>query len=182
MVTGTYVARAILRGRERLVTKSDVRIQSNEQAEAREMTMPSRRAALRVAGSGALALAMLGVAGLNGRAIAQEATPTAERASKIGRYVVMRTRTVKADVSIDELNAIVSNGLAPLIRAIPGYVDYYVVQNEDTRERTAVSIFNDRAGIEESTRQAAEYLSGYPDYYEDLDPILHEGAIVVEAG
>ncbi len=162
------------------MTGIDITSKRIKRGEAADSATPNRRNALRVAGGGALA--MLGMAALSGRAIAQDATPAAESGSKTGRYVVMRTRTVKADVSIDELNGIVSDGLAPLIRDIPGYVDYYVVQNEESRERTAVSIFHDKAGIDESTRQAAEYLSGYPDYYEDLDPILHEGTIVVEAG
>jgi len=162
------------------VTGNDAQKEPIEHTATIDTVTPTRRTALRVAGGGALA--MLGVAGLSGRATAQEATPSPAAGSKVGKYVVMRTRTVKSDVSIDELNGIISGGLAPIIRAIPGYVDYYVVQNEETRERTAVSIFDDKAGIEESTRQAAEYLSGYPDYYEDLDPIIHEGTIVVEAG
>ncbi len=43
-----------------------------------------------------------------------------------------------------------------LIRGIPGFVAYYLVKTADGGY--SVSVFEDRAGTEESNRRAAEYL------------------------
>jgi hypothetical protein len=43
-----------------------------------------------------------------------------------------------------------------LIRSIPGFVAYYLVKTADGGY--SVSVFEDRAGTEESNRRAAEYL------------------------
>lgn len=93
----------------------------------------------------------------------------------------MRTRVVKADMSIDDLTMVIQSGLVPIIRQIPGFIDYYVVQNFETRQRTSVSIYADQAGTEESTRQASAFLNSQnlADSYEDVQPIITEGEIVV---
>jgi hypothetical protein len=94
---------------------------------------------------------------------------------------VIRNRTVRANVSIDELNDAIRDGLVPLIAAIPGFIDYYVIQDEETRQRTAVTIFTDKAGADESTTVASDFLAneGLAEYYEDLEPVVLQGAIVV---
>ena len=145
-----------------------------------QVPVTTRRTALRLA-SGGVALALL-AARAGDRATAQEATPTAEISKQDG-YAVMRTRVVKADKSIDDLTRAIHDGLVPLIRQIPGFIDYYVVQNVETRQRTSVSIFADEAGTEESTKQASAFLNGQglADYYEDVNPIITEGKIVVTA-
>jgi hypothetical protein len=56
-----------------------------------------------------------------------------------------------------------------------------VVQNDETRERTGVSIFTDKTGTDESTRVVGEYLQGFADFYEDVEPIIQEGSIVFAA-
>ncbi|MGD9711660.1 MAG: hypothetical protein AB7V46_06290, partial [Thermomicrobiales bacterium] len=60
----------------------------------------TRRDALRLIGGGAT-LAALMTSRLQGGALAEDASPVADDDSKVGLYVVMRTRTVKADMSID---------------------------------------------------------------------------------
>jgi hypothetical protein len=140
----------------------------------------TRRDAIRLAAGGA-GLALI-AAGLRGpAALAAQGTP-APVVSKEGLYVVVRSRVVKPDMSIDELNTAIRDGLVPLIEAIPGFVEYYVVQNPDTRDRTAVSIFTDKQGADESTAVASDFISGeggLADYYEDVEPVVLEGAIVV---
>ena len=140
----------------------------------------TRRDALRLVGGG-LALAVAARAATT--ALAQEASP-APVAGKEGLYAVLRTRTVRADASIDELTAAMREGVLPIVRAIPGFVEYYVIQNVDTRERTGVSIYTDKVGADESTRQVGEFLasSGLADVYEDADPVVVEGEIVTAAG
>jgi hypothetical protein len=140
----------------------------------------TRREAIRLAaGGGALALIAAGMR--HPAAVAQQATP-APAGSKDGLYVVIRSRTVKADASIDELNTGIRDGLVPLIQAIPGFVEYFVMQNPDTRDRTAVSVFTDKAGADQSTTVASDFISGeggLADFYEDVEPVVLEGPIVV---
>jgi hypothetical protein len=139
----------------------------------------TRRTTLRLAGGGALA--SLGIAGFGGRVMAQDASPVPGPTSKVGLYYVSRTRTVKSESSFEEMNAAISEGLAPQLQAIPGFVEYNVVQNDETRERTGVSIFTDKTGTDESTRVVGEYLQGFADFYEDVEPIIQEGSIVFAA-
>jgi hypothetical protein len=139
----------------------------------------TRRNALRIAaGGGALALIAAGMR--RPGAIAQEASPLPVDSME-GLYVVVRTRVVKADMSIDELNTAIRAGLVPLIAAIPGFVEYYVVQNLDTRERTAVSIFTDKDGADESTTMASAFINGegLADYYESVEPVVMECEVVI---
>jgi hypothetical protein len=51
----------------------------------------------------------------------------------------------------------VKEGFLPLLREVPGFVAYYWI---DTGEGAMVStsVFEDRAGAEESTRRAADYV------------------------
>jgi hypothetical protein len=139
----------------------------------------TRRQALRFAGAGA-SLAALATIRFGAAAGAQVATPVAG-ATKEGAYAVFRTRVVLPDKSIDDLTAAVREGLVPIIMEIPGYIDYYIVQNFDTRERTGVAIFADKAGADESTAKAGEFLrsAGLADFYEDVDPVIVEGEIVI---
>jgi hypothetical protein len=159
-------------------TPEQPRLSSPTEAEAGAGgTSATRRDALRLL-SGGVALAVAVQAG--SPAVAQEASPAAAADAKEGLYAVLRTRTVKADASIDELTAALREGVLPIVRAIPGFVEYYVIQNFDTRERTGVSIFTDKAGADESTRLVGEFISreGLADYYEDAEPIVVEGTIV----
>jgi hypothetical protein len=140
----------------------------------------TRRDALRLLGGG---VALVATARAVTPVLAQEATPAPASGSKEGLYAVLRTRTVKADASIDELTAAMREGVLPIVRAIPGFVEYYVIQNADTRERTGVSVFADKEGADESTRVVGEFLasSGLADFYEDAEPIVVEGEIVTAA-
>jgi len=142
----------------------------------------TRRTALRLFGGGA-AVAGLLAAGRIDSALAQDGSPMPAAASKEGLYVTLRTRTVKPDKSMEELTSRLRDTLIPVIREIPGFVEYYVVQNNETRERTAVNIFTDKTGADESTKRASEVIAseGLADYYEDAEPIVMEGTVVTAA-
>lgn len=143
-----------------------------------ETPKSTRRTALRLTGGG-VALAMF-ASRLDGRVAAQEATPEAGT-SRVGAYAVVRTRKVKPDTSIDSLSAAIRDGLMPQIEQIPGFIDYYVVQNFGTLERSSISIFADKTGTDASTKLASEFLNGQglADLYEDVNPVITEGEIVV---
>ncbi|MFI7128705.1 hypothetical protein ACIBQ1_23590 [Nonomuraea sp. NPDC050153] len=50
-----------------------------------------------------------------------------------------------------------SEGFVPLIRPIPGFVAYYWVDAGDG-VMVSTTVFEDRAGAEESTRRAADFV------------------------
>jgi hypothetical protein len=143
-----------------------------------DSTTSTRRNVLRFTGGG-LALALFS-SRLGGTAAAQEASPEAET-SRVGAYAVVRSRKLKPDSSIDELSAAIRDGLMPQIEQIPGFIDYYVIQNFGTLERASVSIFTDKEGADASSKVAGEFLNGQglAGLYEDIDPVITEGEIVV---
>jgi hypothetical protein len=71
-------------------------------------------------------------------------------------YVAVRLYKVKAG-SIDEIVRSAQEGFVPLIRQAPGFVAYYAVVTGSDSLFT-VSIFQDQAGADESTRLAADYV------------------------
>lgn len=84
-------------------------------------------------------------------------------------YIAVRRYKVKAG-STDELARRAQEGFVPLIRQTPGYVAYYGVASGNDSLFT-ISIFQDQAGAEESSRRAAtwvnqniaEFLEGPPE-------------------
>jgi heme-degrading monooxygenase HmoA len=72
-------------------------------------------------------------------------------------YIVVRRYTFKAG-STDEVARRAQEGFVPLIRQTPGFVSYYGVAEGNDRIFT-VSIFQDQAGADESTKRAANWIS-----------------------
>ena len=71
-------------------------------------------------------------------------------------YVAVRRYKVKAG-SMDEIVRSVKEGFVPLISQAPGFMAYYGVDAGNDIVIT-VSIFQDQAGSDESTRLAADYV------------------------
>jgi heme-degrading monooxygenase HmoA len=71
-------------------------------------------------------------------------------------YVAVRRYQVKAG-SIDELARRAQEGYVPLVSQVRGFVAYYgvAVGNESI---FSVSVFQDQAGADESTRLAADWV------------------------
>lgn len=138
----------------------------------------NRREALRAGGG---LLAALAAIGLGGRVIAQEASPVANGA--IGRYVVIRTRTVKPDKQHEELVTINETQFVPIIKAIPGFVSYTVIYNAESRAWTAISVYTDKAGADASTQAAADFIANsvVNTYWVDPAPVVVDGTIIVDA-
>jgi hypothetical protein len=59
--------------------------------------------------------------------------------------------------SIDEVVRRVSEGLAPLMSQVPGYVDYWAI-DAGGGVVASVSVFQDQSGVEEATRRAASWV------------------------
>ena len=71
-------------------------------------------------------------------------------------FAVIRRYQVEPG-AVDEITRRVQDGFVPLIRQVPGFVDYYLL---DTGNGTIVSltVYQDRAGEEASVRLAAEFV------------------------
>jgi hypothetical protein len=84
--------------------------------------------------------------------------------------------------SVDEVTRRINEGFLPIIKDAAGFQAYYALDAGDGRLAT-VSVFEDRAGAEESTRKAGDYIrqnmaSLLPDPPEVLqgEVVAHEAA------
>ncbi len=59
--------------------------------------------------------------------------------------------------SVDEIRREVNEGLLPIIKEVYGFQAYYAIDAGGGR-MASVSVFDDRAGAEESTRMAADWI------------------------
>ncbi len=91
--------------------------------------------------------------------------------ASIRRYVVHRD-------SVDEIARRISEGFVPVIRDIPGFVAYYVV---DTGTGIAISfsIFEDQAGAEQSAAAARDHIKeNLASLFPNLPEIM-DGQVIV---
>lgn len=71
-------------------------------------------------------------------------------------YIALRRYTFKAG-SVAEVARRAQESFVPLLRQTSGFVSYYGVDEGNNRV-TTISIFQDQAGAEESSRKAAEWV------------------------
>jgi len=69
-------------------------------------------------------------------------------------YVTVRRYKNAGDL-VDAMTA-KSSEVEEVISGIPGFIRYFAVRDGDSM--TSISVFDDKAGCEESTRQAAEWV------------------------
>ena len=83
-------------------------------------------------------------------------------------YAAIRQAKAKSG-SAAELAERIKDGAIPIISDVPGFRAYYVVYAPDDTV-TAISIFNDHAGAEESNRRGLAWIE------QNLEPLLAETA------
>jgi len=89
-------------------------------------------------------------------------------------YVAIR-RMKGQPGSIDEAARRIENGLVPILRSVPGFVEYDVVQvGED--EGLTISVYETQEQVEESNRRAAEWVK------ENLAPLAAGPLEIVAVG
>ena len=86
-------------------------------------------------------------------------------------YAAIRQGKARAGMA-EELTRRIKEGAIPIISDVPGFMAYYVVYAPDDTV-TAISIFNDFAGAEESNRRALPWIN------ENLASLLTEPATAV---
>ncbi len=80
--------------------------------------------------------------------------------------------------SVDEIRRGVNEGLLPIIKDVSGFQAYYAVDAGGGRI-ASVSVFEDRAGAEESTRLAADYIRQNMASLFPNPPEVLQGEVVV---
>jgi hypothetical protein len=81
----------------------------------------------------------------------QSGTPATGRA-----YLAIRQYQFAPGRTMDELAAAVASGFMPIVREVPGFLDYSLVETDEGP--LSISVFTDQAGAEESTRRAAGWV------------------------
>lgn len=71
-------------------------------------------------------------------------------------YAAIRQAKAKPGLA-DEIARTVKKGAIPIISNVPGFMGYYVIYSPDDTV-TAISIFNDFAGAEESNKRALAWI------------------------
>jgi hypothetical protein len=86
-------------------------------------------------------------------------------------YAAIRQAKAKAGMA-DELASRIKKGAIAIISNVPGFMGYYVVYSPDDTV-TAISIFNDHAGAEESNKRALAWIE------KNLAPLLDGPATAI---
>jgi hypothetical protein len=102
----------------------------------------------------------------------------------LGKHVVIRLRQPNPEWDVDEVMGLIGEGYVPLVEDIPGFAAYFGSVDAETGSQAYVTIFDDMAGTEESTRVAGEWLQANDYTFFEGDPTLAEGEIgaATEAG
>jgi hypothetical protein len=72
-------------------------------------------------------------------------------------FISVRQYTIHDAGTVDEIVRRVNEGFVPIIKQTPGFVAYYAFHAGEN-VITSVSVFDDEAGGEESTRRAADWV------------------------
>jgi len=113
----------------------------------------SRRSAVLGLGSGVLA-ALLANSSIP--AAAQEASPVAGTPTAARAYLAIREYQLAPGRTMEELATLVESGFMPIVREVPGYQEYFLVETD--KGVISISVFTDQVGAEESTRRAADWV------------------------
>ena len=78
-------------------------------------------------------------------------TPAAGRA-----YLAIRQYQLAPGRTMEELAALAESGFIPILKQVPGFQEYFLVETGEGV--LSISVFTDQAGAEESTRRAADWV------------------------
>ena len=95
----------------------------------------------------------------------------------VGKYALIRLRQPNPDWPVEKVLELIGEGYVPLVREIPGFVLYFGSADPVSGGQAYVGVFVDKAGADESTRVAREWLTENAYTFFAGDPILAEGVI-----
>ena len=79
---------------------------------------------------------------------------------------------------------LVEQGFIPLVKKIPGFVSYSLIDGGSENGRDVlitVSVFESREGVEESVKQASQWVGANLASFEPSQPMIAQGAVLVSA-
>jgi len=79
----------------------------------------------------------------------------------------------------DEISRLVESGFVPIVSGVEGFQGYYLVDGGNGR-LVSISIFQDGAGAEESTRRAADWVQQNLAQYIQSPAQVTSGEVTVE--
>lgn len=89
-------------------------------------------------------------------ASAQEGSPSAGMPDAGRAFLAIRQYQFAPGRTMEELAAAVESGFVPIVREVPGFLDYFLVETGEGA--ISISVYTDQAGAEESTRRAADWV------------------------
>ena len=95
----------------------------------------------------------------------------------VGKYLVIRLRQPNPDWPVEEVMELIGEGYVPLVREIPGFVAYFGSADPVSADQAYVGVFDDKVGVDESTRVAREWLTENSYTFFAGDPTVAEGVI-----
>jgi hypothetical protein len=123
---------------------------------------------------------MIGVAAESaGAAVTGSPEALAPGGDLAGKYLLIRLRQPNPDWPVEEVMELIGEGYVPLAREIPGFVAYFGSADPVSGSQAYVGVFDDRAGADESTRVAREWLTENSYTFFAGDPTVAEGVIGV---
>ncbi len=123
---------------------------------------------------------MIGVAAESaGAAVTGSPEALAPGGDLAGKYLLIRLRQPNPDWPVEEVMELIGEGYVPLAREIPGFVAYFGSADPVSGDQAYVGVFDDRAGADESTRVAREWLTENSYTFFAGDPTVAEGVIGV---
>ena len=112
-----------------------------------------------------------------GAAVTGSPEAIASNGGLVGKYLVIRMRQPNPDWPVEEVMELIGEGYVPLVREIPGFVAYFGSADLVSADQAYVGVFDDKAGADESTRVAREWLTENSYTFFEGDPIVAEGVI-----
>ncbi len=95
----------------------------------------------------------------------------------VGKYLVIRLRQPNPEWPVEEVLELIGEGYVPLVREIPGFVSYFGSVDPVSGDQAYVGVYDDKAGADESTRVAGEWLTENSYTFFEGDPTVAEGII-----
>jgi hypothetical protein len=80
---------------------------------------------------------------------------------------------------IDELSELERDGFLPIVESVPGFVAYYVVDAGEGMA-SSITICEDKAGVDESTSRASEWVQEHALDFIESGPAVVTGVVTAE--
>ncbi len=92
-------------------------------------------------------------------------------------YAAIRTYET---VDPGEVTRRANRGFVSILRGTPGFIAYYIVDGGGGK-LASISVFEEQAGVEESTRRAAEWVADNLAELVEHAPVVLAGEVTVDA-